>query len=138
MTVKMASTENGTVVEFTLEEFQIAYNQAIAMGVSEFTFKGQVFDLDYAKQLYRYLRGQIRPIGVILEKYGIEAQNNIIDLGWENGWGQKTLNLKEELRRFWIEGTYNRSGSASWQKMTVRLKSEDEEYEMRWNLDSGD
>jgi hypothetical protein len=77
-------------------------------------------------------------INDILEKYGHRASLGVIDLGWENGWGQKTIDLKRELRQFWVEGTYNRTGSASWQKMSVKLKNDDEEYEMRWQLDSGD
>jgi hypothetical protein len=77
-------------------------------------------------------------INDILEKYGRSAKLGVIDLGWENGWSQKTIDFKQELRQFWVDGTYTRSGSASWQKMSVKLKNGDEEYELRWELDSGD
>lgn len=74
----------------------------------------------------------------LLEEHGHRASLGVIDLGWENGWNQKTIDLKRELRQFWVEGTYTRSGSASWQKMSVKLKNGNEEYELRWELDSGD
>lgn len=77
-------------------------------------------------------------INDILEKYNRPAKLGVVHLGWKNGWGQKTFDLMDELRQFWVEGTYNRTGSASWQKMSVKLKNGDEEYELHWELDSGD
>jgi hypothetical protein len=73
-----------------------------------------------------------------LEKYGRTARLGIIDLGWENGWGKDTEDLYEELRQFWIDNTYTRSGRASSQTMSVKVKKDDEEYQLRWYLDSGD
>lgn len=77
-------------------------------------------------------------INDILEKHGRSAKLGVIDLGWENGWHKTTLELYNELRPFWVEDTYTKSGSASWQRFSVKLKNEEEEYELRWELDSGD
>jgi hypothetical protein len=77
-------------------------------------------------------------ISDILEKYECSAKLGIIDLGWENGWNTNTINLDKELRQFWVKGTYRRKGFASSQKMSVDLKNGDEEYQLQWQLDSGD
>ena len=73
-----------------------------------------------------------------LEKYGRSAKLGVINLGWEYGWSQKTYDLKQELKPFWVKGTYTKTGPASWQSMSVKVKKDDEEYELRWYLDSGD
>ncbi len=77
-------------------------------------------------------------INDILEKYGHRASLGVIDLGWENGWDKNINELHKSLRPFWIEGTYTRQGPASWQKFSVQLKDEEQEYKLVWELDSGD
>ena len=77
-------------------------------------------------------------IDEILQEHGHSARLGVIDLGWENGWSGNTVDLFQELKPFWVKDTYSRSGSASWQRMSVKLKHEDEEYQLRWQLDSGD
>ena len=74
----------------------------------------------------------------LLEKHGYKNVDNVIDLNWENGWDKNINELHKSLRPFWIEGTYTRQGPASWQKFSVQLKDEEQEYKLIWQLDSGD
>jgi hypothetical protein len=74
----------------------------------------------------------------LLEKHGYKNVNNFINLNWQNGWDKNINDLYKSLRPFWIEGTYRKQGPASWQKFSVQLKDEEQEYELVWQLDSGD
>jgi hypothetical protein len=74
----------------------------------------------------------------LLEKHGHKNVNNVIDLGFINGWNNNINDLYKSLRPFWIEETYTRQGPASWQQFSVQLKDEEQEYELVWELDSGD
>lgn len=74
----------------------------------------------------------------LLKKHGYKNVEHVIDLHWENGWDENIIDLYKSLRPFWIEGTYTRQGPASWQKFSVQLKDEEQEYELIWQLDSGD
>jgi hypothetical protein len=74
----------------------------------------------------------------LLEKHGHKNVNNVIDLGFINGWNKNINDLHKSLRPFWIEETYTKQGPASWQQFSVQLKDEEQEYELVWELDSGD
>jgi hypothetical protein len=74
----------------------------------------------------------------LLEKHSCKNVNNVIDLGWINGCDKNISELDKALRPFWIEETYTRQGPASWQQFSVQLKDEEQEYELIWQLDSGD
>ncbi len=40
----------------------------------------------------------------ILEKYGRTHKDNVVYLGYENGWGEKTYDLLKELEAFEVKG----------------------------------
>lgn len=77
-------------------------------------------------------------INEILKKYDREPNGHIIDLSWENGWTRETNDLFKELFELRKEGTYTRTGPASWQKMQCIISDSENDYTLKWQLDSGD
>lgn len=61
-----------------------------------------------------------------------------IDLGWVNGWGQKQYDIRDALKEYMVEGTYNTVGPASWRRTSFTVKKDDEEYRVEYKTDSGD
>jgi len=74
----------------------------------------------------------------IIEKYGRTHKDNVVYLGYENGWGEKTYDLFKELEAFEVKGTYYRNGEASSQSLGFTASDGQETYVITWSLDSGD
>lgn len=75
----------------------------------------------------------------LVEKYGHKIKNgNVIDLGWQNGWGKDTIDLHRQLFDRQEPGTYTRSGSASNQTFGFTVVENGENYNVVYKLDSGD
>lgn len=64
--------------------------------------------------------------------------DNTIDLGWENGWGKDSINLHRILFEKMDEGSYTRSGSASWRRFSFTVTEDGVTYKVIYSLDSGD
>lgn len=77
-------------------------------------------------------------IADFLHNEGIGINAGVIDLGWVNGWGQKSYDIRDALREYEVEGTYSTSGPASWRKTTFIVKKDDEQYKVHYSTDSGD
>ena len=73
----------------------------------------------------------------ISEKFEIPVKDGVMNLGWENGWSDKTTNAAHSIRKFMVDGTYFRTGPASWQKIEFKAKDEEQEVKVTYQLDSG-
>lgn len=75
----------------------------------------------------------------LVERHGRKIKdNNVIDLGWQNGWSDNTYRLHRELLSQSVEGSYTRSGVASWQTFKYAIKEGEITYTVTYTLDSGD
>lgn len=75
----------------------------------------------------------------LVEKHKHQIKGgNIIDLGWENGWGKDTIDLHRELFKRMDKDTYFRSGKPSWQRFTFDVTENGITYHIQYSLDSGD
>ena len=69
---------------------------------------------------------------------GREVKNGVLNLGYENGWGENTYNLYKDMNHYRDDSTYKHGGPAHSQWFSVMLRDGDVKIEMRWQLDSGD
>lgn len=75
----------------------------------------------------------------ILKENNKTIKDNIINLGWENGWDKKDSQLWRKLWEFNVPGTYFSSGKYSWKKYEVTLDDKSgNTYILKWEVDSGD
>lgn len=77
-------------------------------------------------------------INEFLQENGITAKLGTVDLGWENGWGQKSYDILHALMKHEVEGTYTTSGSASSRRTSFTVNKDGEEYNVVYWTDSGD
>jgi hypothetical protein len=75
----------------------------------------------------------------IIENYGLKVNNNIIDLGWVNGWGKGTQEVYKELKKYLVEDTH-RSITIGRCVTEYKFKSTDgfDFYTVVYKVDSGD
>jgi hypothetical protein len=74
----------------------------------------------------------------LVEKYGHRINGDLINLGWENGWGKDTIDLHRQLKERMDEGSYTRKGPASWQEFEFTVTESGFTYYVQYSLDSGD
>lgn len=77
-------------------------------------------------------------INELLTEYKKESRHGVIDLGFQNGWGQDTWDLHEKLMAKMVNGTFYKTGSPSWQRFSFVVSDGEEEYKVIYSLDSGD
>jgi hypothetical protein len=74
----------------------------------------------------------------ISEEFNISINEGVMNLGWENGWSDNTIEGYRLLRKLAVPGSGMRSGEASWQKIWFDVKDENQEVRVTYQLDSGD
>jgi hypothetical protein len=73
----------------------------------------------------------------LLARYDQVPVNGKIDLGWENGWGKKTVELYYALLKRNTH-SHTRSGNASNQSKSFIVEENGVQYKVLSQLDSGD
>lgn len=74
----------------------------------------------------------------LVARYGRSFKENILHLGYENGWNPRTDELFSELNKRSISGSHTRSGPASSQSLSMKIEEDGVLYTVKWELDSGD
>jgi len=73
----------------------------------------------------------------LLGRYDKKPVNGVIDLGWENGWGKKTVELYYDLLKRNTH-THTRNGNASNQTKSFIVDEDGAQIKILYYLDSGD
>lgn len=78
-------------------------------------------------------------INDLVKRYGHSIrENNVIDLGWMNGWGKDSIDLHRQLFDRMDQWSYSKTGPASWQTFWFTVTEDGVTYKVTYDLDSGD
>lgn len=104
----------------------------------KFTFNVYEDDQDVFKELFE--SGLImKSVKDLVKDFNQEIkEGNIIDLGWENGWGKNKTDLHRMLFDRHNPGSFTRSGKPSWQTFNFDVVENGTTYKVVYYLDSGD
>lgn len=81
----------------------------------------------------------VKSVKQLVDDYGSRIkEGNIIDLGWQNGWGKNEIDLHRQLFDRQEPGMYERSGEASDQTFRFTVIENGIRYTVVYKLDSGD
>lgn len=75
----------------------------------------------------------------LVERHGHKITGDgVINLGWQNGWRNDTIDLHRKLFSQAQDDSYTRSGPASWQIFKFKIVEGEKTYTVTYTLDSGD
>lgn len=81
----------------------------------------------------------MKRIKEIIENYGLRINNNIINLGYQNGWGKGMYEVYDVLKGFYIPGTKNSETVGRCEtEYTFRVTDGFDFYTVVSKVDSGD